>query len=399
MLKGLQKQATAHQQYDRERRLNDNQRMLEPVAAAAGCPAAALTKSLLQRDSRSAQCRRESEDQRRCDCSGGGEYEHPPIEREPRGAHGRRYKSLEKSHGRHCERETGKCTQGGEHEALGKELADQPAPGRSKSGAHDDFLAARGAARKQEIREIDACDQQQRQRGAQQQDQRILCSARDLFPQRRDDNRVGTRELLRGQLKTQGRHGPLNPFSGCGVAFASRRVGLAQCVPDHYETVRIGVREWAYQHRVDGAEHRRNPADTESERRDRDSRERRIASELPQSIADVSPGHLEPCATASTSNAFLGLFQASQLERGSTAGFVNGCTVADLVGGSHVNEGFYLFVQLALGLIPPDHPSHDRSETMQERHAPSRTLATANETRFQRARCCSSCRRPEAVRR
>ena len=42
---------------------------------------------------------------------------------------------------------------------------------------------------------------------------------------------------------------------------------------------------------------------------------------------------------------------------------------------------------------------HDRGEAMEERHAPSSTLATANETRVHRSRCCSSCFRPEAVRR
>ena len=38
-------------------------------------------------------------------------------------------------------------------------------------------------------------------------------------------------------------------------------------------------------------------------------------------------------------------------------------------------------------------------DAVQEPHAPSRTLATATDTRFQRSRCCSSCFRPEAVRR
>ena len=102
---------------------------------------------------------------------------------------------------------------------------------------------------------------------------------------------------------------------------------------------------------------------------------------------------------AGTSNAFLDLFQAFELKCGSPARLGTRRAVANLVGRSHVDEDFQLVVQVALGLVPPEHPPHDRREAMQEHHAPSNTLATANETRFHRARCCSRWRRPEAVRR
>ena len=58
-----------------------------------------------------------------------------------------------------------------------------------------------------------------------------------------------------------------------------------------------------------------------------------------------------------------------------------------------------LVVQVLLGSVPMDERAQDRRDAMQERHAPSSTLVTANETRFHRSRRCSSCRRPEAVRR
>jgi hypothetical protein len=67
--------------------------------------------------------------------------------------------------------------------------------------------AARRATRKQQIHQIDAGDQQQRHRRAQQHDQRGLCFARDLFPQRRDDHRMGASEILRRHLQTQCPHG------------------------------------------------------------------------------------------------------------------------------------------------------------------------------------------------
>ena len=102
---------------------------------------------------------------------------------------------------------------------------------------------------------------------------------------------------------------------------------------------------------------------------------------------------------ASGPNALLRLFHTAQLEHGQTTGLGGRRAVANLVGGSHVDEGLQLVVQVALGLSAPDHPPHDRGDAMQERHAPSRTLATANETLFQRSRWCSSWRRPEAVKR
>jgi hypothetical protein len=88
----------------------------------------------------------------------------------------------------------------------------------------------------------------------------------------------------------------------------------------------------------------------------------------------------------SAANAFLGPFHASELERSATAGLGARRAVADLVGGRHVDKGLQLVVQVALGLVPPEDPPQDRSEAMQQCHAPSRTLVTASETRFQRAR-------------
>ena len=72
---------------------------------------------------------------------------------------------------------------------------------------------------------------------------------------------------------------PLDPFRRCGVVFR-RDVGLARRIPDHHETVCIGVGQGADEHGVEGTEHRRHPADAERERRDGDRREPGIASNL-----------------------------------------------------------------------------------------------------------------------
>ena len=96
---------------------------------------------------------------------------------------------------------------------------------------------------------------------------------------------------------------------------------------------------------------------------------------------------------------FPGLFDPAKIEHGQTACLGRRRPVAHLVGGGHIDKGLQLVVQVLLGAVAVKQPAHDRREAMQERHAPSNTLATANETRFHRSRCCSSCRRPEAVRR
>ena len=76
---------------------------------------------------------------------------------------------------------------------------------------------------------------------------------------------------------------------GVETSFAGRR-SAPVVVPDHDETVGVGVRQRADQHRVDGAEHRGVDADAERERGDGDGRERGIAPDLAQAVADVARG-------------------------------------------------------------------------------------------------------------
>ncbi len=78
---------------------------------------------------------------------------------------------------------------------------------------------------------------------------------------------------------------PLQPFGGRGKAL---RASAAQVVPDHDETVRVGVREGTNQYRVEGAEHRRNPADAECQCCDGDGREPWIPTDLAQSVGGVA---------------------------------------------------------------------------------------------------------------
>jgi hypothetical protein len=71
---------------------------------------------------------------------------------------------------------------------------------------------------------------------------------------------------------------------------------------------------------------------------------------------------------ACSSNAFLDLFQASQLEPGSTVRFSRCRTVADFVVGSHVDESLQLVVQILFGSVPTRDPADDGRQAMQQRH-------------------------------
>src|SRR6185369_17903963 len=102
-----------------ERRLNNDERLPEPVAARARCTASAVAESCLRREARASQRGRESESQRSGDSNGRGKCQHSPIEREPRRAHGLGYQPFKKSHGGKGQSESGKRTERGQHQALG----------------------------------------------------------------------------------------------------------------------------------------------------------------------------------------------------------------------------------------------------------------------------------------
>jgi hypothetical protein len=59
-----------------------------------------------------------------------------------------------------------------QHQGLREQLTDQPSASRPQSAAHGKFLAARCRSRQQQVREVDAHDQQNQADGAPQYNQR-----------------------------------------------------------------------------------------------------------------------------------------------------------------------------------------------------------------------------------
>ena len=116
-------------------------------------------------------------------------------------------------------------------------------------------------------------------------------------------------------------------------------------------------------------------------------------------MPNVAANFVEPGTMTSRPDPLLCLFNTAKLEDRQTSRLVRRHAVAHPVSSSHIDESSQFVVQIPLRSVPTKRPTQDRREAMQNCQAPSSTLVTANATRFQRSRCCSSWRRPEAVRR
>ena len=114
-------------------------------------------------------------------------------------------------------------------------------------------------------------------------------------------------------------------------------------------------------------------------------------------MTNVAADVVEQRAVTRGAHAFFGLLDAAKLENRETARFGGRYAVPDLVGRGQIDEGPHLLVQTKLGATAAKNPRQHRSEPMKKDHAPSSTLAIANEMRSHRRLCCSSCFRPAAV--
>ena len=166
---------------------------------------------------------------------------------------------------------------------------------------------------------------------------------------------------------------------------------------DEHQLPRVAHRQHPEHQRIDQAEDRRVGADAQSEREHDDHREGAIPEGHPHGVAQIPSDLVEPPAMPPRTNAFFRLLHAAELQEGEAPRLVRRHAIAHLIRGGHVDERLQFVVQIALGPISRDDSAHDGGEAMQKRHAPSRTLVTATDTRSQRSRCCSSCRRPAAV--
>ena len=166
-----------------------------------------------------------------------------------------------------------------------------------------------------------------------------------------------------------------------------------------HQLLRRRISERPQNHAPEDREDRRVGADAERQRQQRDGGEHGAAPKRADPVAQIAPDLVQPRAVTRRSDALLRLFHAAEMQHRGSPRLLRRGAVAHVVGRGHLHERLELVVQIALSPVSVDHPAHDGRQAIEERHAPSRTPATANETRFQRSRCCSSCFRPEVVRR
>ena len=161
----------------------------------------------------------------------------------------------------------------------------------------------------------------------------------------------------------------------------------------------LGILDWQRpeEEAVDDGEDRRVGADAQRERGDDHGGERALPGEEPERVANVAAEVIEKCAVTARTNAFFHPLDAPDLGEGEAASLGGRNAFLDPVRGGHLDERPDLVVELLLGAIPAEDPGRDGRQATKDSHAPSSTLAMANDTRSQRRRCCSSCLRPDAV--
>ncbi len=96
---------------------------------------------------------------------------------------------------------------------------------------------------------------------------------------------------------------PFDPLRRRGVV-PRQDIGLAHKVPDHYQPIRIGVRERSDQHGVEDAEYGGNSADAQRQTQNRRSRELRAIPQKTHAVPAVAEEVREPADGALIAHGF-----------------------------------------------------------------------------------------------
>jgi hypothetical protein len=165
-----QEQAGADEQGERQRHLGAHQDAAEDVAVADE-RAPALAQRRRQVGLRGAQRRHQPEDERAAEGDGEGEDQRAGVhvERDHRRDAGDRAQDVDAPRGQQRPEGAGDHRQ---DEALEHELADDAAAAGAERGAHGDLVAARGAAREQQVGDVGAGDEEDEHDRDHEHDQR-----------------------------------------------------------------------------------------------------------------------------------------------------------------------------------------------------------------------------------
>jgi len=216
-IEAAEQQSRADQQHDADRGFGDHEEPAQAPLGAAGRRACGRLRARRRVRAHGAERRGEAERERAHDRHRGGEGQHRRVERhlveaadlDRRPAHERRDRAV-------GDREAARGADRRQHQALGQQLPDDAAGRGAERLPHRDLRAAAGAAREQQVGEVDARDQQDAADGGEQHQQRAARVAdqgvelrrdadaalpvvdRELAGERRlDDVEVGLRRLHR----------------------------------------------------------------------------------------------------------------------------------------------------------------------------------------------------------
>ena len=194
-LEASQREAGADQQHRCQSDLDDDEAKPERALQADGTPAAILERFsgiFADQVPRRQRTRQQSGDQA-CDEREGEDRQaenhgliRPRHRGQLRGQHANRPDREDQS--RHT---TGEC----HHRAFDEHLPHQPCAGRANGRAHRHLAPAPGGLRQQQVRHVDARDQQDEGDRGHQHDERALHGAGDLFRQRRHVRAVAAAQL------------------------------------------------------------------------------------------------------------------------------------------------------------------------------------------------------------
>ncbi len=237
---GAYHQSRAGQQHDRQRDLHRDERLTEALLAAARRNvASSLTHRPLGAVARQPQGRGQTEDHRSDQCQSGRGGEYSPT-RSRLGDERQRHRRQGHQGARSpCRQENSRGRAGdAEQQHFGEELGRQPRAARPERFAHSQFACHQAGSREQQVRHVDAGDQQQTDDPAAEHPQRRPHLLRDFHVQGPDPGAApGIVVRVSGlQALHDGGHFALRAFDrDAGLEPAEQKRGVASA--EHVEPV------------------------------------------------------------------------------------------------------------------------------------------------------------------
>ncbi len=204
----MDRQAAARQQRQRERELDDDERLPQAVTSAGEGAAALLQRVVGLRASRLPGGRASEEDARE---RAGREREREHRQVEPHVGLGRqravRHQEQDAFQDGRRERDAERPSDRRQHEALDEQLPHDLPARRAERRAQRELALTGGAARQQQVRDVGAGDEQHESDGAEQQPQRRLRRVAEEVVLERLDAGAPARVGFRKRLREVGRDG------------------------------------------------------------------------------------------------------------------------------------------------------------------------------------------------